>query len=378
MMGDPPGIRGILHVALSTRYGGADVRVAQLAAALGVDHRCTVVCIEGSGLHERLRQARINHVPLSTGRGDPMTGHAIAQLLRSGRYDVIDAHNPQSQFWGALAARVTGAAAPVLTVHSQYRHEHGSRSVRGRAYESVLRLGRAIGAEFIAVSAATGRYLEETGVPRDRIDVIPNAIRAPVGVAPAADVVPPSWPAGRLVLGTIGRLEPVKGIDDLLQALAVVRAEHLDAGLVMVGEGRERERLETRARALGVADAVAFAGFRRDIDAVLPALDVFCLPSHSEGLPFALLEAAVAARPVLVTAVGEVPDVVRNGNGVVVPPGDPAALADGIRRLAGSPAERDGMGRSLRRSVETRFSVDRLTERTLAVYERTITARGRV
>lgn len=365
---------GILHVALSARYGGADVRVVQLAAALSADHRCTVVCVDGSGLHERLREARINHVPLSSGRGNPLTGHAVAQLLRSGRFDVVDAHNPQSQLWGALAARVTGTGL-VLTAHSQYRQEHGEQSVRGPAYESVLRLGRRLNAEFVAVSDATAAYLQGLGVAPERVSVIPNAIGEPPETEAASDLVPPSWPAERLVLVTVGRLEPVKGLADLLNALAAVRAEGIDAGLVMVGEGREQDALEQQVRALGLSDAVAFAGFRRDVHAVLARSDVFCLPSHSEGLPFALLEAAMAGRPVLVSAVGEVPNVVQPDCGIVVPPADPGALADGIRRLAASPAERDRMGGALRGSVAARFSIASLAERTLAVYRRAIDAR---
>lgn len=368
-------IRGILHIDLSARYGGADVRVTQLAEALSEHHRCSVVCIEGSGLHERLREMRVNHVPLSSGRGDPLTGHAIAQLLRSGRFNVVDAHNPQSQLWGALAAAATRTPGLVLTAHSQYRQEHGHRSVRGHAYESVLRLGRRLGARFVAVSDATGEYLRGLGIDPDRVAVIPNAIGAQPPVPPAEDVVPATWPPDRLVLGTVGRLEPVKGLTDLLDALATVRAEGIDAGLVMVGEGRERAALESQVRELGLSDAVAFAGFRKDVDAVLPALDVFCQPSHSEGLPFALLEAAASARAVLVTAVGEVPGVVPDGGGIVVAPGDPAALADGLRRLASSPEVRLRMGTALRESVGARFSIEALTEGTLAVYEAAIAGR---
>ena len=108
---------------------------------------------------------------------------------------------------------------------------------------------------------------------------------------------------------------------------------------------------------------------------MLPALDVFCQPSHSEGLPFALLEAAASARAVLVTAVGEVPGVVPDGGGIVVAPGDPAALADGLRRLASSPEVRLRMGTALRESVGARFSIEALTEGTLAVYEAAIAGR---
>jgi glycosyltransferase involved in cell wall biosynthesis len=360
---------GVLSVSLARRFGGADVRVTETARALAAHVPVTVVCLAGSPLHDRLREAGIDHRALTVGRGDPRAGHAVATLLRTGRYRVVDAHNPQSQWWSLLAARAVGTPVLVMTAHSQYRYEHGPASVRGRAYEAVLRAGRVAGARFVAVSEATADYLRQIGVPPGRVRVIPNAVAASPAVEPDRAALPAGWPADALVLGTAARLEPVKGVADLLEALAAVRADGLDARLLVVGDGRARADLDAAVARLGLGGAVAFTGFRPDVARLLPLMDVFCMASHSEGLPFALLEAAAARRPALVTGVGEMPRVVAHGGtGWVARPREPASLAEGIRWMAADAGRRAAAGEALRADVLARYGPEPLARATLAAY----------
>ncbi len=363
-------------VDLAKRFGGADVRVLQLAQALrdrGVP--CTVAALAGSPLHRRLAAAGLPRLPIARRRGDPRIVLDLAGALRAGGYGAIDAHNPQSQLWALKAGLLARVPARVATVHSQYLAEHGG-SARGRSYEAVLRLNRRAGARFIAVSEATRDYLRSLGLPDDRLSLIPNAV-APAAPEPGGRAaVLGGWPADAWVAGIVARVEPVKGIDDLLDALADVRRDRPRARLLVVGDGRARPALEERAARLGLdGDAVRFTGFRDDVGALLSGLDAFCLPSHSEGLPFALLEATAHRLPLLVTGVGGMAALLDDGDTAhVVPPRDPAALAERLRALIDRPAEAAAMAGRAHDLVRARFSLDAMVEATLAVYRRTAPA----
>jgi glycosyltransferase involved in cell wall biosynthesis len=364
-------------VDLARRFGGADVRVLQLAQALAGRTPFTVATLAGSPLHRRLAAEGLPALPLSRGRGDPRIAADLARALRRGGYAAVDAHNPQSQLWALLAAAAARIPVRVATVHSQYLSEHGG-STRGRLYEGVLRLNRRLGSRFVAVSEATRDYLRSIGVPEARISLIPNAVapadRDPAGRAAVLD----GWPRDSIVVGVVARLEPVKGIADLLEALARVIPERPRLRCVIVGEGRSRPALEAQAARLDLGGAVRFDGFRDDVGLLMSGLDAFCLPSHSEGLPFALLEACAHRLPLLVTGVGGMAAVLEHGvTAHVVPPSDPAALADGLRALVDRPDEAAGMAERAHRVVGERFSLDGMVAATLGVYGSSITrARG--
>ena len=139
---------------------------------------------------------------------------------------------------------------------------------------------------------------------------------------------------------------------------------------MIVGEGALRPGLEALVRAGGLSDHVLFAGFRDDVDRLLPAFDVFCLSSHLEGLGTSLLDAMAFGRAVVATAAGGIPEAVEDGvTGRVVPVRDPARLAQALLDLLGEPERRRAMGEAGRRRFLERFTADRMVEETLRVYE---------
>jgi glycosyltransferase involved in cell wall biosynthesis len=155
----------------------------------------------------------------------------------------------------------------------------------------------------------------------------------------------------------------------LLEAAVVVRAQLPDACLVIVGEGELASALQARAAALGLGAAVVFAGFRRDLDALLPAFDVFCLSSHMEGLGTSLLDAMCYGRPVVATAAGGIPEALEDGvTGRVVPPRSPVALGQALVEVLRDQGRREAMGAAGRRRFLERFTADRMVEDTLGVY----------
>jgi glycosyltransferase involved in cell wall biosynthesis len=195
--------------------------------------------------------------------------------------------------------------------------------------------------EAIPYGITPGDYVEAT-------EAVQEARRSLIGDAP-----------GPLLLAA-GRLHAQKRFDLLLEAFATVRERVPKARLAIVGTGSLREDLETRARDLGVAESVTFAGFRADMPAVLSAADLFVLSSDDEGLPMVVLEAMAAGRAVVATRVGALEDMVDEGkSGVLVPRGDPAALAEAVIPLLKDDEQRTAMGTMGRAIVATRYPLDR-------------------
>ena len=355
----------VLIVDLAKRFGGTNVRVLALARLLHGRRPYAVAVLDGSPLHERLEEEQLRTLPVPFGRGDPRVLPFLVRAIRRGAYGVVDSHNPQSQLWGGLAAVLTRTPS-VATVHSAYHFEHGG-SWRGRAYEGVLRLNRRAGARFVAVSDAIVAYLCAVGVPRDRISVVESGLGAePEREAGARHDL---FEDGAFTVTVVGRLEPVKGHAFLIEAVRRLAPTRPELRLLVVGEGRRRAALEEQVRAAGLTGRVRFAGFREDVGAVLWASDAFCLPSLSEGLPYALLEACAHRVPMLVTSVGEMPALLEDGRtALLVPPGDAEALARGLEWLMDNEAEASAMGRAASELAGERFRAERMVAETLDVY----------
>jgi glycosyltransferase involved in cell wall biosynthesis len=176
-------------------------------------------------------------------------------------------------------------------------------------------------------------------------------------------------PPDALVCGAVSRLDALKGIDDLILAFAQVEATRA-AYLVIVGEGPERQRLEKIVQDIGVSDRIIWAGYRAGVPHLLPAFDIFVQPSMHEGLPNTVLEAMAAGLPVIATGVGGTPELVVNGKtGLLVPPANPAALADAITALSENPVARGSMGWAGRQRVQQHFTIEEMVQKTEQLYE---------
>jgi glycosyltransferase involved in cell wall biosynthesis len=211
--------------------------------------------------------------------------------------------------------------------------------------------------------------VKRVGIPRSKTLVLPNGVDLPAAASlpeQAQARATLGLPLEGLLVASVARLNPVKRLDVLLQALALVE----EAKLVLVGDGPERGRLEALAESLGISGRVHLAGYREDVWPWLAACDVFALSSEWEGMPNAVLEAMAAGLPVVATRVGGTPDVVVEGvTGYLVPSDDPLALARALKALIRDSGLRYQMGAAGRHRVEERFSVERMVERTQALYE---------
>lgn len=360
----------VLIVCLSRRFGGAEVRVLQTAGALRGRCRHAVAVLEGSPLHRKLTEAGCPVLPFAYGRGDSRLFFALRRAIRSGNFSVVDAHNPQSQFWGLMAAASLRVPAMVSTVHSSYGQT--DRGVKKVLYEGVLRLNRLFRCRFIAVSEAVRDYLPGLGIPSRSITLVHNAV--PVAGGPVLSGSPAvkeslGWRGDDYLVTAVGRLEPVKGHAFLIKALGSAVRERPRLRCLFVGEGRLRPELEALARKMDLGRHARFMGFRDDVIDILRGSDAFCMPSLSEGLPYALLEACSLGLPVLASAVGGIARLIEDGmTGILVPPEDVEALSGGLCALIDDPGAAKAMGMAAFRMVQERFSPGWMLAQTLGVY----------
>ncbi|MBD3334226.1 MAG: glycosyltransferase [Candidatus Eisenbacteria bacterium] len=225
----------------------------------------------------------------------------------------------------------------------------------------------------VAVSDDLARAAVGWGIPAERIQTIPNGVPPPPDdAAELRRRWRERWgiPAESLLAGMVGNLRPGKGHADLLRALAVV--EEPSWRLVLVGDGRMRAAMEELAAELGIGERVLFAGFLPAVRECLPALDLFVFPSHSEGMPNALLEAMAAGLPCLASDIPVHREILKDERfGRLAPPGRPAELAEALRTLLQAPAaERRGLGAAAARRIREAYSADVMVRAYEALYDR--------
>lgn len=364
----PP--RGTVLIDLARQYGGAETRVVQLLRTLPDS---VALCLHGGGLHRRCCDEGLATVTLRAGRADPALVVRMTRLLRARRPAVVDAHGVAAQCWGLPAARLAGVPVRIATVHSEYRAEQAVGSLRGRGYEAVLRTTRATATGWIAVSDRISDDLRRLGLPAARISTVRSGVEVdaapPTGTERRAGRAALGFGDDDLVVAIVGRLHPGKGHRVALTALARIVGDAPQLRLLLVGDGPHRARLRSDVADLGLADHVAFTGYRTDVPALLRLADAFCLPTdRSEGLPYAVLEAAAAGLPVVATRVGGVADLFADGHtALLVPPADAAALAAALGRLRDAELRMD-LGAAARTLATERLSVATMASATAAAH----------
>ena len=317
----------VLELLVSTELGGGPAHVRDLVAGLAGPEFQFAVAGPPGGPYEREFAAL--GAPFVGVRADRLSVGVLRQvirLIREREIQVVHSHGKGAGLYGRVAARLTGAVA----IHTFHGIHHRSYP---RLYLTVERYLARHGYAVVHVSASQAREAVGLGLaPSGRSRLLVNGVDAArVRAAIARD--PLSRPAlgldaGALVLGTVARFDPVKGLDVLVRAFAQVLARRPAAQLLLVGDGPEAPRLRELAAALGVAGRVVFAGAVPDAARGLPSLDLYVSASQREGLPLALLEAMACGLPVLATRVPGNVDVVEDGvTGVLVAPGDAAGLA---------------------------------------------------
>lgn len=368
----------IVHVVENLERGGLermaiDLVLAQRAAG----HAVRMVCLFQPGaLAGELTDAGIEVVACGKRGGLDLAAlrGLRAQLApRGDRGDrgprILHTHNANAHYHAVLAAVGLPRARTINT-----RHGMGVARPRSRLewlYRQAMRRTDVVAA---VCEAARERFASQGVRPREALLAVPNGIRierfeAANAAARAALRTQLALPDGTPLIGTVGRLNPVKDQAGLLRAFAEVHAARPDAVLVLVGDGALRAELEAQAAALGLATAVRFLGDRNDVRALLPGFDVFVLSSLSEGYSMALLEAAASALPIVATDVGGNREIVADGvNGLIVPSADAGALASALAALVADRARAVALGAQGRAWALREASIATMTARYEAIY----------
>lgn len=364
--------RGVYMFTDSAGYGGAEKALLILAEGLDRNRwKPTLVYHAGDGIAPLLEAARDRGIelwevpPMPEGLAGARAALAFATRIRARRPAVFHAHLtwPLACKFGLAAAVSARVRAVVATVHTGLEFPV---TTMARLQRRVLGAGVD---RYIAVSRYVANNLYETFRWRSpKVVVVQNAIHAePFRCTPDPRLrAALSRGESRRVVLAATRLTAQKGIPFLLEAARDVPAVQF----VVAGNGPSRAELQQRAHTLGVADRVDFLGHRDDVPQLLACSDAVVLPSVYEGLPLAALEAMAAERPIVATAIGGTDEAILDGEtGVLVPPGDPAALARALRELLGDPSRASRLARAGRTRVETLFSVAPMVERVTAVYD---------
>ncbi len=363
----------IVHFVENLDRGGLERTVVDLIASQReAGHQCRVICLFKLGLLAKELLASGVRVD-ACGKRPGLDLRALRRaraLIRQSPDAVLHTHNAMAHYYAVIASLGLPLKCRINT-----RHGMGGRSKSGRQ-EWIYRQSMRFTDYTVAVcEAARARFAAEGVAPRRGLLSVPNGIRLdrfkPASAAGrqalAAEL---GWPEGSRIIGTVGRLQPVKDHALLLRAFAKVRMQVPEAVLAIVGDGPLRGALETQAGQAGLSDAVRFLGDRHDVPRLLTGMDVFALSSASEGYSIALLEACAAGLPIVATDVGGNREIVHDGiNGRLVPAADVAALATALIALLRGGDEAGRMGRAGQAWAQAEASFRTMAERYHGLYD---------
>lgn len=305
---------------------------------------------------------------------DARAVRALVRVLREGAYDVVHAHGFKAGLVTRVADVLEGSSAVVVTAHNHvlYRDDI-SRFTKWR-YRAAERALAARTDGYIAVSdSLRNELIAEYHLPSGKVVTVHNGIEPIAFLAPHDRLHARATfglPAGAPVLGTACRFAPQKGLDNLIAALPAIRGRMPGTVLALGGEGPLAGALHAQACDLGVDDAIVWTGVVQDMPEFFAALDAYVLPSRSEGLPLALVEAAVAAVPVVATRAGGTPEIIVDGlTGLLVEPNDRDALAAACVAVLTDRRRAGALAAAARERAVSEFAPGTMVDRTLRVYE---------
>jgi len=352
----------VLGVDPERGFAGGETQVMGLTRELlRMGHRAELACDPAGRLFERAIGEGIRCHPLRLRNSIDVVGAMrLRRILAREQYDVVHFHTSRAHSVAPFARGLAGAM--VVTRRMDYRPN--------RLFAPYLYLRAVDGVA--AISAGVADAMDDAGVARDRITIIPSGVDCDYFRPPSADERDAARKMFGIALstvavGTVGVLENRKGHPYLLEAIARIGSP--STLCLIAGDGSMRSEFEQYAAKLGISGQVQFLGRIEPSRALLWALDIFVFPSLREGLGVAAIEAAACGLPTVASKVGGLGEVVGDGeSGILVAPGNAPELAEGISRLAASPHERDTMGAAARKRALGRFTMAAMAVQTLAFY----------
>lgn len=352
----------ILHVEGGRNFYGGAHQILLLMEGLkarGVEN--ILACRMGSDLANVSAPLAEIHAIRMEGDLDVGLIPRLRNVIRESRPDLVHLH---SRIGADVMGGIAGRLAGIPVIHSRRQDNPESRLAVALKYRLHDRV--------IAISDAIGQILLSEGLPAAKLRCVQDAVEITPRVAePERDWFQQSFeiPEGAPVLGLVAQLIARKGHSVLIEAMPKILAAFPETRVFFFGKGPLDDVLKVAIQEQGLEHRVFLAGFRPDLERILPCLDLVVHPAHREGMGVSLLQASLAEVAIVATAVGGIPEAVKDGvTGVLVPPKDPDRLADAIIGLLNDPERRRQLGQAGREWVENGFSADRMVEGNLAVY----------
>ncbi|MBV5341859.1 MAG: glycosyltransferase [Deltaproteobacteria bacterium] len=357
----------VLHLISSAAFLGAERVVCELASNIDPDHYYVQVGILGSSdaVFNSFKAsldgsaAELVYVPCE-GKLSITTIKAIQNHIRHHNTDILHAHGYKSDLYGFLAVKLARSGTRLVATN----HTWKLRTFLERLYKLIDKTILHSFNSIVAVSDEVKAEMIKLGIDGSLISIIYNGVsvsgydvksrtatRQGLGLA-----------EHELVIGCVASLTEEKAHADLIRSFAILHNTHPHVRLVLVGDGPEFANLVSMSEQLGVRENICFTGQRQDVKSLYVAFDLFALVSYAEGLPMAMLEAMAASLPVVVSAVGAIPQVVTSMvNGILITPGDIDTIANSFIKLLQEPALRELLGRNARSELVANYSVSRMS-----------------
>ena len=367
----------IIHFITDLSTGGAQVSLFRLLKQLDRERFSqSVVCLyNGDGLiAEQIRSLGIPVIDLNMSNKLRLDAFwRFYRLLQEQQPLILHTWMFHANIPGRVLGRIAGI--PVIISSERTMRQEGKFRQLSNRYTASL------SDRIVCVSVNVAKYTEQTiHLPPEKLVVIPNGVdrndyRNLPSKAEARRLF--QLPDSALIIGAIGRMHRVKGLNILLSAFAQLAELRGSVHLLFVGEGSVRQLLIDQTHDFGLNSKVTFLAFQKDIPKLLPALDLFVSASLHEGMPNAVLEAMAAGLPVVATDVGGTPEVVQDGQtGFLVPPGEFEALAISIDKLLEDPDLRCRMGKEGKERVARYFSIEQMSQQYEQLYEQLLVEKG--
>ncbi len=369
-----PKFMKILHLITTLAGGGAEFHLLTLCR-YQKKHGMEVVvaCLsefgkDGRSLRRDFENEGIRVIRLCDGhRFELRSFSRIVRLVETERPNIFHTHLPRADLTGALARFLNPSVAWVCSLHAIYSDDWS-----GRWSLPLLRFLWNRADAIICISHAVSDWLIEGGMPADRAKVIYYGIEPDKFSQPRVDLRKEWALNGSAIIGSIGRLEPRKGHDCLIEAMAILVKRLPNVLLLIAGHDSwgYGVNLGRRIDELGLKDRVRLIGFQNDVVSFLNTLDVFALATNSEGFGQVVIEAMAAGKPVVTSKIAPLTEIVADGEtGLLVESRSPQSFASAIAQLLIDPMERHRMGARGRERVTKSFTAERMTQETLLLYE---------
>ena len=366
----------MMHLISGGDVGGAKTQVLTMLQELGRKHETDLVCFMEGVFAQEAREMGIPTTVLE-GQSPVKLLRLLRSRLEGGNYDILHCHGSKANLFGTLLRGKLGIPV-VSTIHSDPKLDYLGRPLANLTYGTVNRLALRRRDAWVAVSDAMKEILIRDGLDADRIHVIYNGISFSQKLEhmPRRDYLRQQgldWDEEYVIFGIAARLNPVKDVKTLIRAFAQAAKVCPRIGLLIAGDGEQRQELEAMAAQLCPEGSVRFVGWQSDMNSFYHSLNVNVLCSISETFPYAITEGARMSCATIATAVGGIPKVViDNKTGFLVEPGDWNTMSQRMIALARDAKLRSRLGQAIYQKVRTEFSAEVMAARQVEIYENVI------